>query len=123
MGEIWRRIFVKVLIEVPGADVQLACRTDQLCSELKAGIEGGIHAAHNFFLMNITPTIQQTFCLLMYEMHNHLNRVNMPFELRFSWPRGACFLFNPIQLFFAQEIPVLNEIIENSNQTSLIYWL
>ena len=45
IGEIWRRLIAKTVISVAGADVQLACGTDQLCSGLKAGIEGGVHAA------------------------------------------------------------------------------
>ena len=49
IGDIWRRLFAKTLIHVAGSDVQLACGTDQLCSGIKAGIEGGVHAAHKFW--------------------------------------------------------------------------
>ena len=52
IGEIWRRLFEKVVISLAGADVQLACGTDQLCSGLKAGIEGGIHSAIKFWEEN-----------------------------------------------------------------------
>ena len=77
-----------------GEDVQLACGTDQLCSGLKAGIEGEIHSATKFREKN-SEEDQMGFLLVdAKNSFNELNRVRMLFETRMSWPRGARFLFN-----------------------------
>ena len=44
MGDIWRRILVKFVLVVMGAEAKVACVMEQLCGGLEAGIEGGIHA-------------------------------------------------------------------------------
>ena len=43
IGDILRRLLCKTLLIVVGNEATRACGTDQLCSGLEAGIEGGIH--------------------------------------------------------------------------------
>ena len=43
LGETWRRMLVKCVLVVIGAEAKEACKTEQLFDGLEAGIEGGIH--------------------------------------------------------------------------------
>ena len=43
VGETWRRMMAKSLLQVTGKEAKAACRTDQLVGGAEAGIEGGIH--------------------------------------------------------------------------------
>ena len=43
-GEIWRRLFAKVLLMVAMLEAEIECGTDQLCGGLRVGIEDGVHA-------------------------------------------------------------------------------
>ena len=43
IGYIIRRLVAKCGLKVMGQDATRACGTDQLCTGLEAGIEGGIH--------------------------------------------------------------------------------
>ena len=44
VGEVLRRIIGKVMALATGTDVEDLCGVDQLCSGLRAGIEGAVHA-------------------------------------------------------------------------------
>ena len=57
-------------------------------------IEGGIHAATKFW--NEHSDDDETGFLLIDARNafNEMNRARMLFEIRFSWPRGARFIFN-----------------------------
>ena len=43
IGEVFRRLFAKIVLRARGAQAKEACRNVNLCSGVKAGIEGGIH--------------------------------------------------------------------------------
>ena len=43
VGEMWRRRFSKILLKVTGLEATMACQYYQLCSGLKAVIDGAIH--------------------------------------------------------------------------------
>ncbi len=49
VGEVLRRLMGKVMVLCTGADVQDECGADQLCSGLRGGIEGAIHAVREVF--------------------------------------------------------------------------
>ena len=43
VGETWQCIFAKIVLEVTGTEVTMACQYDQLCARLKSEIDGAIH--------------------------------------------------------------------------------
>ena len=43
VGETWRRLFSKCVLQVTGQEANVACGTDQLEVGVEAFIEGGIH--------------------------------------------------------------------------------
>ena len=44
IGEVWQRLWAKLVLEDAGQQGKLACGSEQLCAGLEAGIEGAIHA-------------------------------------------------------------------------------
>ena len=44
VGETWRRLISKYLLQVTGQETKAACGTEQLAGGVESGIEGGIHA-------------------------------------------------------------------------------
>ena len=49
MGEVLGRIIGKVMALATGTDVVDLCGVDQLCSGLRAGIEGTVHAMRELY--------------------------------------------------------------------------
>jgi hypothetical protein len=49
IGEVWRRLFSKVLLKVIGSQARAACGNCNLCAGLPAGIEGAAHAVCSVF--------------------------------------------------------------------------
>ena len=49
VGEVLRRILGKSLALATGMDVQDECKSDQLWTGIKYGIEGSIHVMHDLF--------------------------------------------------------------------------
>ena len=43
VGEMRRRIFVKIVLKVTGPEANITCQDDQLCAGLKDVIDGAIH--------------------------------------------------------------------------------
>ena len=94
IGETWRRLFAKSVIEDSGAEVVEACGCKQLCAGLKAGIEGAVHTASSFWEEHCGD--DQTGFLLIDASNafNEMNRIRMLYEIRYRWPSGAQFVFN-----------------------------
>ena len=94
--EVLRRILGKVIASVTQVDVESVCGVDQLCSGLKAGIEGAIHSARELF----EEKSGDGFGLLLVDTNNAFNSVNRAvvlWNVRVLWPRCSRFLFNTYQ--------------------------
>ena len=72
VGEVLRRILGRVMALATGMDVEIECMTDQLCSGLKAGIEGAVHAMRQLFEENI----EDGWGLLLVDAKNAFNSIN-----------------------------------------------
>ena len=54
VGEMWRHLFVKILLKVTGSEATMECQYDQLCAGLKAGIDGAIHGVQALWDENLS---------------------------------------------------------------------
>jgi len=76
-------------------DATLACGSDQLCADLKAGIEGAIHAMNELFkIYQDQPTGWRVLLMDAANAFNSLNHAAMLLHARVLWPHCAHFLFN-----------------------------
>ena len=94
IGETWRRLFAKTVILVTGDDTTEACGSEQLCAGLKAGIEGGVHAASAFWDENAKKEDTGFLLIDAKNAFNEMNRDLMLWRIRFDWPKGCRFIFN-----------------------------
>ena len=90
IGEEPRRILCKVLAMATGSDVADLCGVRQLCSGLKAGIEGSVHAMRELY----EEHCGNGWGLLLVDAFNSLNRAAALWNVWVQWPRCARFLFN-----------------------------
>ena len=98
VGEVLRRLMGKVMMLCTGVDVQDECGADQLCSGLRGGIEGAIHAVSEVF----ESRSGDGYGVLMVDARNAFNSLNRSVGLwnaRVYWPRCSRFLFNTYRGF------------------------
>ena len=92
-GELLDRLCDKVMVFVTEDDVKISCNADQLCSGIKAGIEGAVHSIRELFDANC----DNGFCLFLSDADNAFNSINRPAALwnaRILWVRCSRFLLN-----------------------------
>ncbi len=94
IGEIWSRLFVKVVLVDAGEGVKQACGIDQLCAGLEAGIEGGIHAISELVKQHEMEEEWKFLLIDARNAFNELSRYAMLWTVRHEWPLGARFVFN-----------------------------
>ena len=83
----------KTMLEVTGDDVKNVCNTDQLCSGIKSGMEGAIHAIRQLY----QEKCDDGFGLLLMDASNAFQTISRAAALwnaRVLWSRCARFLFN-----------------------------
>ena len=93
MGELCDRCADKTMLEVTGDDVKNVCNTDQLCSGIKSGMEGAIHAIRQLY----QEKCDDGFGLLLMDASNAFQTISRAAALwnaRVLWSRCARFLFN-----------------------------
>ena len=91
IGEVLCRLMAKTMAALTGYDLQLECGVDQLCTGVKAGIEGAVHAMAALFDDPATEG------MLLVDASNAFNRMSRPaalYNCRVLWPRCSRFLFN-----------------------------
>ena len=98
IGEVLIRILGKMMISITGIDVEEVCSVDQLCSGLKAGIEGAVHGLREL----CEKKSSDGFGILLVDARNafnSVNRVTALWNVRVLRPRCSRFLFNTYQGF------------------------
>ena len=94
IGETWRRLLVKCLLQVTEQEAKAACGTEQLAGGVEAGIKGAIHAAR---LQWTHHSQEEEWGFLIIDAQNAFNEENrtaMIWAVRHEWPGGAQFTFN-----------------------------
>ena len=51
VGETWRRIFAKIMLNITVPEATIACQHGQLCVGLKEGVDGAFHGVQDMFGM------------------------------------------------------------------------
>ena len=94
VGEMWRRLFAKIVLNVVVLEATMVCQDDQLCARLKAGIYGAIHGAQALW-DGKSSTKELDFLLVdANNTFNETNRVGMLWTVRHLWLSGDHFFFN-----------------------------
>ena len=91
--ETLRHIVGKAVGHLTRLDIEKLCGVSQLCSDLKAGIEGGVHAIRELF----DDHSDYGWEVLMVDASNafnSLNRVAVLWNSRVTWPCCSQYLFN-----------------------------
>ena len=91
------RLCAKVMIDITGDDVQAECLTDQLCSGIKSGIEGSIHALRAMF----DELSNDGWGLLLIDASNAFNSVNRAAAI---WNKNSLVLLLEIYILMHIEV-------------------
>ena len=73
VGEMRQRLFAKILLKVTGIEATMACKDDQLCAGLKAGIYGTIHEVQALWYEK--PNTED-WGFLLVDTNNALDEIN-----------------------------------------------
>ena len=98
IGDVAARLCAKVMLFITGDDVQSECLADQICSGLKSGIEGSIHAFRNLF----NNHAQDGWGMLLMDAANAFNSISRSVVIwnsRVLWFRCSRFIFNSYRGF------------------------
>lgn len=71
IGETWRRMMAKNVMNMAGHEETKACKTTQLCAGLPSGIEGGIHS---IMKLREEHAEEENWAFLMIDAKMHLIR-------------------------------------------------
>ena len=94
IGDILRRLIAKCVLRVTVDQAAGACGTDNLCSGLKLGCEGGVHSMSALW-DDLSKNELGGFLIGDADNgFNELSRFQMLWTIRHEWPAGAWFAFN-----------------------------
>ena len=68
VGETWRRLFAKIMLNVTGPEATSTCQDDHMCDGIKAGIDGAAHGVQDI-LDSMSTTEENVF--------NTINQIGM----------------------------------------------
>jgi len=92
--QIWRWLMAKTMARIATHFATDCCGTDQLCVGLKSGIEGGVHAATQFWKkMAEDPGFGIVLVDIIYAF-NEIHRVMIIEAVCHEWAIGLHFVFN-----------------------------
>ena len=87
-------MLAKCVLAVPGAEEKEACRKEQLCVGMEAGIEGGIHAVRLLWHQHAQEEDWGFLLIDACNAFNEENRTTMLCAVRHKCPSGVRFAFN-----------------------------
>ena len=102
VGETWRRIFFKIVLNVTGMEATITCQDDQLCTGLKAGIYEAIHRVQTLWDKNVSTEKWGYLLVGANNAFNEINRVGILWTVRHLWPSGARFFQLPSSMVIAR---------------------
>ena len=94
IGEIWRRLLAKCVLKVTDAEAKDACGNAQLCTDLKAGIKGAVHAARALFSEKEDKEEWRFLFVNTANAFNTSNRIACLWTVQHRWPSGVRFSLN-----------------------------
>ena len=94
VGEIWRRIFSKVVLKVIGPEAAIMCHNGHLCNRLKEGINGAVHGVQAIWVKNLTTEDWGFLLLDAKNRFNEINKIGMLCTVHYVWPSGSRFFLN-----------------------------
>ena len=115
LGEMWRRLFAKIVLKVTVPEESMVCQDDHLCSGVKAGIDSTVHGVQAIWDENLT-TYDWVFLIVdAKNTFNKINQVVMMWTGRHLWPPGYRFVLSCYRHW-------LSLILQNSNgKTSFLH--
>ena len=94
VGETSRNFFAKIILNVKIPEATMVCQDNQLCTGLKAGIDGAVNGVQAIWDENSTTEDWGFFIVEANNTFNKTNRVGMICTVRHLWQSGARFVFN-----------------------------
>ena len=94
VGEMWRRLFVKIILKVTVLESTMAFQDDQLCAGTKAGIDGAIHEVQALWEENSSMEKWDFLLVDAKNAFNEINQVVMLWTVRHLWSSISRFSFN-----------------------------
>ena len=94
IGEIWRRLFAKCVLELAGGQAKDTCGSAQLCAGLEADIDGAVHIISELWK---EQEEEENWGFLLVDARNAFNegnRICTLWTVRHRWTAGARFAFN-----------------------------
>ena len=84
----------KCVLKVAGHEIKEAFRTEQLCREMRAGIERGIQTMRLMWVQHAHEEDWGFLLIAACNKFNEENRTEILWDVQFKWPGGAQFTLN-----------------------------